>query len=410
MLGLRIPAQAEALRRRVGYMTQRFSLFDDLTVRENLDFVARVQDLPAPKAKARIARLTDEYNLRDQSAQLAGTMSGGQRQRLALAAAVMHEPELLLLDEPTSAVDPQSRRDFWEKLFELADAGTTLLVSTHYMDEAERCHGLAILDRGRLVADGSPQALAADLAGRAFVARSDDPRRAAVLLGAQPGVLSVAQIGNELRVLTTAAVPRRRGARVAAAHAGSDGHVDGGDAVAGGRVRRRDGRPRARGHATARAGARAVKLRRLFAIMLKELRQLRRDRLSLGMIVGIPVLQLLLFGYAINMDVRNLPAAVVDEANVGESRAIVQSLLATGVVRITEEAHGADELMALLHAGRISVGIYIPPDFARRRQEGRESVQLLADGTDSVVLSSARQLAVADAGRFRHAAGLHQSA
>lgn len=136
-----------------------------------------------------------------------------------------------------------------------------------------------------------------------------------------------------------------------------------------------------------------MKLRRLSAIMLKELRQLRRDRLSLGMIVGIPVLQLLLFGYAINMDVRNLPAAVVDEANVADSRAVVQSLLATGVVRIAEQARGADQLMDLLRAGRISVGIYIPPDFARRRQEGRESVQLLADGTDSVVLASARQLA-----------------
>jgi ABC-2 type transport system permease protein len=136
-----------------------------------------------------------------------------------------------------------------------------------------------------------------------------------------------------------------------------------------------------------------MSLRRLFAIMQKELRQLRRDRLSLGMIVGIPVLQLLLFGYAINMDVRNLPAAVVDQANVGDSRAIVQSLLATGVIRVTEHATSADDLMTLLKAGRISVGIHVPPDFARRRQEGRESVQILADGTDSVVLSSARQLA-----------------
>jgi ABC-2 type transport system permease protein len=136
-----------------------------------------------------------------------------------------------------------------------------------------------------------------------------------------------------------------------------------------------------------------MKVRRLFAIMLKELRQLRRDRLSLGMIVGIPVLQLLLFGYAINMDVRNLPAAVVDEANDADSRAIVQGLLATGVVRIVEPAGSAEELLALLRAGRISVGIFVPHDFARRRQEGRESVQLLADGTDNVVLSSARQLA-----------------
>jgi ABC-2 type transport system ATP-binding protein len=202
VLGLHIPAEAEALKKRIGYMTQRFSLFEDLSVRENLDFVARIQDLPAARARSRIEQLLDEFALRERAAQLAGTLSGGQKQRLALAAAVVHEPELLLLDEPTSAVDPQSRREFWEKLFELADAGTTLLVSTHYMDEAERCHGLAILDRGVLVAEGSPAGLGARLAGRTLRASTAEPRRAAATLGAAPGVLSVAQVGNELRVLT----------------------------------------------------------------------------------------------------------------------------------------------------------------------------------------------------------------
>ena len=133
--------------------------------------------------------------------------------------------------------------------------------------------------------------------------------------------------------------------------------------------------------------------RRLLAIMIKELRQLRRDRVSLAMIVGIPVLQLLLFGYAINTDVRNLPAAVVDEARTADARAVTQALLATGVIRIAEEAGSAEGLMQLLRAGRISVGVYLPRDFARRRQEGRESVQLLVDGADTVVQASARQLA-----------------
>jgi len=128
-------------------------------------------------------------------------MSGGQKQRLALAGAVVHEPELLFLDEPTSAVDPESRRDFWDKLFELADAGTTLLVSTHYMDEAERCHELAILDQGALVANGSPDALTGALAGRSFEVSSRQPRRAQESLRDLDGVLSVAQIGNSLRVL-----------------------------------------------------------------------------------------------------------------------------------------------------------------------------------------------------------------
>ena len=204
VLGLAIPAQAEALKRRIGYMTQKFSLFEDLTVRENLQFMATVQGLSRGAARARVAELLQAYRFEDRQRQLAGTLSGGQRQRLALACAVVHQPELLFLDEPTSAVDPESRRDFWEKLFELADAGTTLLVSTHYMDEAERCHRLAILDRGRLVADGTPAALAAALAGRTLRAHSARPRQAARLLQAQPGVASVAQVGNDLRVLLDA--------------------------------------------------------------------------------------------------------------------------------------------------------------------------------------------------------------
>ncbi|MEL1263739.1 ABC transporter ATP-binding protein [Pseudoxanthomonas putridarboris] len=201
VLGLRIPEQAEQLRKRIGYMTQKFSLFEDLTVRENLEFLAAVQDIPRRAARQRIDELVEQYRFQDRQKQLAGTLSGGQKQRLALAGAVIHAPELLFLDEPTSAVDPESRRDFWEKLFELADAGTTLLVSTHYMDEAERCHRIAILDRGVLVADGTPDVLTGELAGRTLVVEAAQPRQAQKVLVAMPGVISVAQIGNSLRVL-----------------------------------------------------------------------------------------------------------------------------------------------------------------------------------------------------------------
>jgi ABC-2 type transport system ATP-binding protein len=204
VLGLSIPRESEALRRRIGYMTQKFSLFEDLSVRENLEFLAAVQDIPRVQAARRIDELVEQYHFQDRQKQLAGTMSGGQKQRLALAGAVIHEPELLFLDEPTSAVDPESRRDFWEKLFELADAGTTLLVSTHYMDEAERCHRLAILDSGVLVADGTPAQLTRDLQGRTLAVHAKQPRRAKAVLLEQEGVISVAQIGNTLRVLTQA--------------------------------------------------------------------------------------------------------------------------------------------------------------------------------------------------------------
>lgn len=204
VLGLRVPEQADALRAHIGYMTQRFSLFEDLTVRENLEFLAAIQGVPRGCTKARIDELIEQYHFTDRQGQLAGTMSGGQKQRLALAGAVIHEPELLFLDEPTSAVDPESRRDFWEKLFELADAGTTLLVSTHLMDEAERCHRLAILDRGVLVADGTPHELTTGLEGRTFLVETDEPRRAQRALAGVVGVLGVAQVGTTLRVLTAA--------------------------------------------------------------------------------------------------------------------------------------------------------------------------------------------------------------
>ena len=163
VLGHEMPRDAEQLRARLGYMTQKFSLWDDLTVRENLEFMGRIFGLDAVARGKRIGNAGTEFDLARVFSQRAGTLSGGQRQRLALAAATLHEPELLLLDEPTSAVDPQSRRDFWESLFALVARGVTILVSTHYMDEAERCHELAILADGKLVAQGAPQKLMADI-------------------------------------------------------------------------------------------------------------------------------------------------------------------------------------------------------------------------------------------------------
>jgi ABC-2 type transport system ATP-binding protein len=204
VLGYKIPRDAEALKRRSGYMTQRFTLYEDLTVGENLDFLAAVHELSRAAARARIAELLERFRLADRRDQLAGTLSGGQKQRLALAGTVLHKPDLLFLDEPTSAVDPQSRREFWESLFELADAGTTLLVSTHYMDEAERCTRLAILDHGRIVADGTPHDLMANLPGRTLLVETAKPRDAQRSLEGLQGVIAMAQIGTSLRVLAKA--------------------------------------------------------------------------------------------------------------------------------------------------------------------------------------------------------------
>jgi ABC-2 type transport system ATP-binding protein len=201
VLGIEVPKHSKELKPHIGYMTQRFSLFGDMTVVENLQFISEIYAYPKQQRAARIDELLQKYDLVEQRKQFADTMSGGQKQRLALACAVLHKPELLLLDEPTSAVDPQSRRDFWAILFRLAEAGTTILVSTHYMDEAERCHRLAILDHGAKVADGTPQDLQNSTGMSIIEVLADDPYAAQAVINKIPVVASVTQLGIRLRVL-----------------------------------------------------------------------------------------------------------------------------------------------------------------------------------------------------------------
>lgn len=201
VLGANVPRDSESLRTRIGYMTQSFSLYKDLSVEENLRFLDKIYNLPAKTRNTRIRAQMERFHLADRAKQLSGTMSGGQRQRLALAGASLHEPELLFLDEPTSAVDPESRREFWEFLFEMVDAGTTILVSTHFMDEAERCHELAILDSGRLVAAGNPQTLKRELGANVVEVEGDDSRSLRRSIIELDDVFSCAQLGRRLHVL-----------------------------------------------------------------------------------------------------------------------------------------------------------------------------------------------------------------
>lgn len=201
VLGYSIPRQAEQLRLKVGYMTQKFSLYDDLSVSENLNFMADIYTLQRQFKQQRLNLAIERYSLGRLLKQRAGSLSGGQKQRLALAACTLHQPELLFLDEPTSAVDPENRRAFWESLFDLVAEGTTILVSTHYMDEAERCHALAILNKGALVAEGSPSELQNAIDANILLIEVDRPREAGKTLDRMPFVLSTAQIGNSLRVM-----------------------------------------------------------------------------------------------------------------------------------------------------------------------------------------------------------------
>jgi ABC-2 type transport system ATP-binding protein len=201
VLGFKLPKNAEKLRLHIGYMTQRFSLYDNLTVKENLQFIAKIYGLSSRERKSRIDELLMTYGLDQKKDQLAGSMSGGQRQRLGLSAATLHRPKLLFLDEPTSAVDPENRRDFWEQLFDLCDQGTSILVSTHYMDEAERCHKLAILEAGIKRADGSPEELMRKMGANVVEVASSNLRKLKREMLNLPNVISAAQLGARLRVL-----------------------------------------------------------------------------------------------------------------------------------------------------------------------------------------------------------------
>jgi ABC-2 type transport system ATP-binding protein len=197
-LGFDIRTQSDQIKRHVGYMTQRFSFWDDLSIRENLDFVARMYAMPSRREV--VDRAIENLNLTARASQLAGSLSGGWKQRLALAACMLHQPELLLLDEPTAGVDPKARREFWEELHALAARGISILVSTHYMDEAERCHKLAYISYGNLIAQGTAKEIIAAQKLTTWAVTGGDLTAMTHTLQDQPGVEQIAAFGASLHV------------------------------------------------------------------------------------------------------------------------------------------------------------------------------------------------------------------
>ena len=197
-LGLDVLSRQREIRSHVGYMTQRFSYYEDLSIRENLDFVARVYGV-ADRETA-VDKALDRLGLAARSHQLAGQLSGGWKQRLALAACLIHSPKLLLLDEPTAGVDPKARRDFWDEIHQLASDGLTVLITTHYMDEAERCHRLAYLAYGRLLARGTVREVVEKVSLNTWQITGPDLRQLAGQLRGKPGVEQVVPFGNTLHL------------------------------------------------------------------------------------------------------------------------------------------------------------------------------------------------------------------
>jgi ABC-2 type transport system ATP-binding protein len=200
-LGYDIRTQSQQIKRHVGYMTQRFSLYEDLSIAENLDFIARVYAVP--ERKDAVDQALERLGLAGRKKQLAGELSGGWKQRLALAACLLHSPQLLLLDEPTAGVDPKARRDFWDHIHALAAEGMTVLVSTHYMDEAERCHRLAYLAYGRLLATGTAEEIIRGSGLHTWAVSGPGLPALALALRSRSGVATVVPFGMQLHVSST---------------------------------------------------------------------------------------------------------------------------------------------------------------------------------------------------------------
>jgi ABC-2 type transport system ATP-binding protein len=202
VVGHDIAREAEQIKQRIGYMTQRFSLYEDLTVLENLAFYAGIYGVPRARRHARVREILESTGLTRRARQIAGTLSGGWKQRVALACATIHDPPVLFLDEPTAGVDPVSRRDFWEQIYAIAGRGTTALMTTHYMDEAERCHRIAFIFGGTLLDVGTPEEIVGRRAMRAAELEVDRAGEAAAVLRRDPRVEEVAHYGHGMRVCT----------------------------------------------------------------------------------------------------------------------------------------------------------------------------------------------------------------
>jgi ABC-2 type transport system ATP-binding protein len=202
VVGFDIARDAERIKERIGYMTQRFSLYEDLSVLENLRFYAGIYGVERARRARRIDEVIGQIGLDERKDQIAGTLSGGWKQRVALACATIHQPPLLFLDEPTAGVDPVSRRDFWERIYELAAAGTTAVMTTHYMDEAERCHRLAFIFRGSLLDIGTPEEVVSRRRLRVAELDVEQAEEASAQLRARPEVEEVAHYGHRLRLAT----------------------------------------------------------------------------------------------------------------------------------------------------------------------------------------------------------------
>jgi len=437
VLGRDVRREAEAIKRRIGYMSQKFSLYSDLSVRENIDFYGRIYGLPTERLEQRRDDVLELTSLHDRIDQLAGTLSGGWKQRLALACALVHEPDVLFLDEPTAGIDPVARRQLWDLLFELSASDVTLFVTTHYMDEAERCTDVGYIFLAKLLVLGKPGELkqlpavtpegmrrvevqVASPADRLAELRRTSGVQDATLFGQAIHVLageqvSDSQLAEALNVpnheidvrpiapsLEDVFVTLTAAAEKELEEGDGDGSSGAAEATLPGRVDPRSvlqaaeettSRPDEDSFRTEQPDQSTPGARSTYgfvAILLKEFSHVRRQPSTLFFILVIPVFEVLMFGYAIDMQIEHIPTVVYNRDGRTQSRELIEAFENTRVFDIRDNVYSTESFRRAITSGRAKVGVRIPSYYSDRLIRGEQvQVQVLIDGSDSQVATTA---------------------
>lgn len=458
VLGLDVRANAESIKPRVGYMSQHFSLYADLSVRENVDFYGRIYGLSPERLEERRQRVLELTAMTEMTQKLAGTLSGGWKRRLALACALVHEPDVIFLDEPTAGIDPVARRDLWDLLFELSGQGVTLFVTTHYMDEAERCTDVAYIYLSKLLVCGKPDHLkqlphVTPDGTRRVELRVAHPAEKLAPWRALAGVRDATLFGETVHLLLEewltvpemlrqsdvsleeiefreippsledvfVSLTRMAGDRespLAAVPESTNSETDSetdSDSEATSKTANRSDASGAEPVAASvsdqaseksradvppallpvrAAPARHKSTNGLWAVLVKEFVHIRRQPSTLLFMLVLPVMQTIIFGYAIETQIENIPLVVFDLDGRQAARELITSFENTRRFRIVQQVHDADTFHSELVAGRAKVGLKIPPNFSDRMLRGEQAqVQVLIDGSDSQVATTAQSTA-----------------
>ncbi|QDT29921.1 putative ABC transporter ATP-binding protein YbhF [Gimesia panareensis] len=435
VLGYDVTTDAELIKRRIGYMSQSFSLYSDLSVRENIEFYGRIYGLSPDKLEQRFQEIIELTSLGDRLDQLAGNLSGGWKQRLALGCALIHEPEVLFLDEPTAGIDPVARRDLWDLLFELAGQGVTLFVTTHYMDEAERCSDVGYIYDSRLIVCGKPEELkqlasvtppgtarweidTVHPATRLSTFREMEGVRDATLFGQTIHVLAdqsltesdfINRIAEEqatvqVRPITPSledvfvTLSRAEGLNHDADTTVPDTQIqdaaepqsEGVNSVDAPQVPLEKRPVEERTSISKTPRIRQKPLAGFWAILVKEFSHVRREPATLLFVFAVPVLQTLIFGFAIDTQIENIPTVIFDLDGRSSSRELREAFANTRTFQIIGRVYDHDAFRHAFESGEAKVGVIIPPDYSDRLLKGEQvSVQVLIDGSDSQVATTA---------------------